>query len=161
MALIDSNANVIEDTWLYPDTSHVPAGAVNFVIPFDVFTGVAAGCAVERPVGVLVTPQIASGQLAPYLDKIDLVVVQFAEPREIQGLSTAQALRQHHDFKGDIRALGNLLPDQRELLVKCGFSSIVTTENHPPDQWKAAMPGAALNGRPPRFEERDSKSAAR
>lgn len=146
MPLIDSNANVIEDAWLYPDASHMPAGKPNFVIPFEIFTTVALGCAVERPIGILVTPEIAPEQIAPYLDKIDLVVVHFAEPRDVQGFRTARMLRQNHGSGGDIRALGQLLPDQRELLTQAGFSSIVTPQDHPPERWRTATPGTSLPG---------------
>lgn len=146
MALIDSNANVIEDTWLYPDASHLPAGKPNFVIPFEIFTTVALGCEVERPVGILVTPEIAPEHITPYLDKIDLVVVHFAEPRDAQGFRTARMLRQNHGFGGDIRAIGQLSPDQREPLAQAGFSSIVTPSDHPPEQWRAATPGTSLPG---------------
>lgn len=142
MALIDSNANVIEDAWHYPDASHTPAAKSDFVIPFDIFTTVAAGCAVERPIGILVTPEIAPEQIAPYLDKIDLVAVHFEEPRDVQGFTTALALRQHHGFKGDIRALGRISPDQRELLAHLGLSSIRSTDR-PLERWITAPSGTS------------------
>ncbi|MDB5524581.1 MAG: hypothetical protein JWM58_2344 [Rhizobium sp.] len=148
MALIDNQANEIDEIWSYPDAADAPVQGLNYIVPWDVFTSIAAGSALERPAGVLVGPEVAPEQIASHLELIDLIVVQFPKFRDGRGFSTARALRQRHGFRGDIRALGHVLPDQLPLLSQCGFSSIVTPGDHPPPQWKATLPGQSLPERP-------------
>lgn len=152
MALIDVQANDIEETWSYPGESDRPAG-LNRVVPFEVFANAATG-AIARPIGILVTPETVPEQISPYLEQIDLVVVHFPKFRDGRGFSTARALRQRHRFKGEIRAHGHILPDQLGLLAQCGFTSIVTPEDHPPAQWKIAIAGTSPSERPQQLLQR-------
>ncbi|MCR6628611.1 MAG: DUF934 domain-containing protein [Magnetospirillum sp.] len=55
---------------------------------------------------------------------LDLVVIDFPRFRDGRGFTLARTLRERYGFTGEIRAQGNLLPDQLSLLQRCGFSSI-------------------------------------
>ncbi|MBU6419502.1 MAG: DUF934 domain-containing protein, partial [Proteobacteria bacterium] len=47
--------------------------------------------------------------------------------------------REHHGYKGDIRAVGHFLPDQFASLIACGFTSFATPPEHAPAQFAAAL----------------------
>lgn len=146
MALIDNRAQVIEDFWTYTDSGYQGGISPNYVIPFGVLATVGSEDALERPLGVLAGEGITAHEIAPFLGDLDLVVVAFPKFRDGRGFTVARTLREKHGFKGDIRAIGHLLPDQFPALVLCGFSTIVTPPEHPPSQWrKDPDPAARLS----------------
>ena len=50
--------------------------------------------------------------LAPYLDRLSLVAVNFPTFRDGRGFTQARSLRERLAFSAEIRATGNILPDQ-------------------------------------------------
>lgn len=147
MALINSRGQIIHDEWHYrSQDENVDPGARRVVIPFEAIVTQGPEVGVERPVGVYVSAGTTADQVVPFLDMLDLVVVEFPKFRDGRGFTLARALRERHAYNGDIRAIGQVLPDQFAALVQCGFSSIVTPTEHPPEQWlqrtASASPGS-------------------
>jgi uncharacterized protein (DUF934 family) len=144
MALINNRAQVIEDGWRYPGAGG-GEGAIqpNSVVPLDVLAARARESLVCRPIGAFAASGVTVEQIVPMLDRLDLVVVEFPRFRDGRGFTVARALRERHGFAGDIRAIGHVLPDQLAALAQCGFTSIVTPAEHPPEQWRQSASGAA------------------
>lgn len=51
---------------------------------------------------------------------IAIVVPKFSDGRHF---STARLLRERYGYAGDLRAVGNVLPDQLQFMRRCGYSS--------------------------------------
>jgi uncharacterized protein (DUF934 family) len=51
---------------------------------------------------------------------IAIVVAKFSDGRHF---STARLLRERYRYAGDLRAVGNVLPDQLDFMRRCGYSS--------------------------------------
>jgi uncharacterized protein (DUF934 family) len=148
MALIDSCGVETMDEWIYPNAEEGQPQR-NVVVPLDAWSDIGRGIEIGRPIGILVGPDTAAERIAPFLNRIDLIVVEFPKFRDGRGFTIARTLRERHGFKGDIRAIGHVLPDQFAALVQCGFSSIVTPADHPPEQWKGLPdPAASSHGAP-------------
>lgn len=64
-------------------------------------------------------------QLAPDLDRIALVVLDFPKWTDGRAYSQAHLLRIRHQFKGAIRARGEVLVDMMQLLARTGFDEVV------------------------------------
>ena len=143
MALIDSRAQTIDDVWSYPD----PAGETrlqrNQVLPLDQLVALGAEPHGIRPIGVHTPAGTTAEQLSPYLGWLDLIAVEFPKFRDGRGFTLARTLRNKLGFKGDIRAVGHVLPDQFAALVQCGISSILLPTDHPPEQWRQTESPAA------------------
>ncbi|MEW4467197.1 DUF934 domain-containing protein [Parasphingorhabdus sp. JC815] len=60
--------------------------------------------------------------LLPYLDRLQLVVIDFPRFRDGRGYSSARILRES-GYKGEIRAVGDVLVDQIWHMRRCGFDS--------------------------------------
>ncbi len=146
MALLNSHGQVIADEWTYPEAEGAAVVRAGAVVPADVLVGLEPGFAFERPIGALVSSGFTLDLIAPLLERLDLVVVTFPKFRDGRGFTAARALRERYGYKGDIRAIGHILPDQFAALVQCGFSSVVTPPEHPPEQWSAAGTTEALPG---------------
>ncbi len=150
MALINRTGQVVEDGWSYSDVDGNLAVEAWSVVPLDALTAMAPGTHLDRPIGAYVRAGATADLVVPLLERLDLVVVEFPKFRDGRGFTVARALRERHGFKGDIRAVGHVLPDQFAALVRCGFSSIVTPSDHPPEQWRknAFPPSAEMSGGP-------------
>ncbi len=61
--------------------------------------------------------------IVPELDKLELLAIEFPVFRDGRGYSMARALRQRHNFQGDIRAVGEVLRDQLYFMQRVGISS--------------------------------------
>jgi uncharacterized protein (DUF934 family) len=135
MTLINSTGQVIEDGWSYPDAEETTETRAQFVIPLDVLAALGSEVVIERPIGAYVPAGVTAELIVPMLDQLDLIVVEFPKFRDGRGFTVARTLRERHGFKGDIRAIGHVLPDQFAALVQCGFTTIITPAEHPPEQW--------------------------
>ena len=75
------------------------------------------------------------------LSQVTLVGIQFEQFADGRGFSTAVLLRQQLGYKGELRALGDVLPDLLDSLVRCGFDSFVLRT---PEELDAARGSLAL-----------------
>ena len=87
--------------------------------------------------------RVKSGTLAPAiaadLDRFALVAIEFLKFRDGRGFSTARELRERYGFRGEIRAVGHVIPDQYQFLVRTGFTSAEAPENTNPESWAHAL----------------------
>jgi uncharacterized protein (DUF934 family) len=60
--------------------------------------------------------------LIPHLDRLALIEIAFPKFRDGRGYSSARILREA-GFKGELRAQGDVLVDQINLMKRCGFDS--------------------------------------
>lgn len=75
------------------------------------------------PLGLLVEPGHDLAKLAPSLGCFALVAVFFPKFTDGRGYSLARQLRGHYGYRGELRATGDILFDQLQLLARCGFDS--------------------------------------
>ncbi|MGH6837383.1 MAG: DUF934 domain-containing protein [Methylocella sp.] len=73
--------------------------------------------------GLLIEPGQDIGTIAPDLARFPLVAVAFPKFTDGRGYSIARQLRGHFGFAGELRATGEVLFDQLQLLARCGFDS--------------------------------------
>ncbi len=149
MALIDSNARIIGDEWNYPGAEGADAIGSKHVVPLAVLVAMEPDSIVDRPAGLYAAAGVTAEQIAPYLGRLDVIVIEFPKFRDGRGFTLARALRNRHGFKGDIRAIGHVLPDQFAALVQCGFTTILRPAEHRPEQWlQIALSISTVSGGP-------------
>lgn len=73
--------------------------------------------------GVLVKPSDDVQRLEPYLDRLDVIAVQFPAFNDGRGFSHASLLRERLGYANELRAVGDVLIDQIPLMLRCGFDS--------------------------------------
>jgi uncharacterized protein (DUF934 family) len=59
----------------------------------------------------------------PELQRLALIAIEFPRFTDGRGYSVARMLRQRHDYRGELRAVGWVLRDQLQYLERCGFNS--------------------------------------
>ena len=74
-------------------------------------------------VGIRLEPSEGPETIAPLLDRISLVAVNFPSFTDGRGYSIARLLRQRYGWTGELRAVGDILRDQMFYLSRCGFDT--------------------------------------
>lgn len=114
----------------------------------------------DRSVGVLVASSEQVEALAYDLPRLAVVALSFPGYRDGRGYTSARLLRERLGFKGQVRAVGEVLREQAEYMVRCGMDAFVPADGSTPEQWAAAVKRhrhvyqRAADDRPPAFVER-------
>ncbi len=77
----------------------------------------------DKHVGVLIEPDDDLEAILGHLGEITLIALSFPAFSDGRGYSSAAMLRRHHDFQGEIRAVGDVRIDQLEQMVRCGINA--------------------------------------
>lgn len=109
------------------ETVSLPAGAV--LVPLSVWTARKAELTARNtPVGVWLDVAEGPEALADDLARLPVIGVNFPKFTDGRGYSTARLLRERFGFKGEIRAIGDVLHDQLFLMARCGFNAFALKE---------------------------------
>ena len=93
----------------------------------------------NAPVGVRLKSSEAPSALAQDLDHIALIAIEFPGFRDGRGFSYAHRLRRQYGFTGELRAMGHLIPDQAQFLIRCGFDAIEVKESARLSDWQRGL----------------------
>lgn len=124
--LIDRNG-LRPDTWraFDGDAAAVPPDA-DLLLPLDEWRERASVWG-ARPgrLGILLAPSDDPAAIAADLGRFALVAVSFPAFTDGRGYSSARLLRERHGWRGELRAVGDVLRDQLYLMAECGFDAFV------------------------------------
>ncbi|WP_375412751.1 DUF934 domain-containing protein [uncultured Bradyrhizobium sp.] len=63
-------------------------------------------------------------ELVPYLGRLAMVALVFPTFRDGRAYSQARLLRERHDYRGELRATGQVLRDQFVFMLRAGFDAL-------------------------------------
>ncbi|RDU94611.1 DUF934 domain-containing protein [Trinickia dinghuensis] len=133
MTSIIKNRSVVRDDWTVvraaedgtlPALDALPVGRV--LVPFALWKTLRDALVATRTtadLGVWLAPDDEPGELAGDFDKISLIGVDFPVFRDGRGYSTARLLRERYGWRGELRAIGDVLRDQLNFMFRCGFDA--------------------------------------
>ena len=90
-------------------------------------------------VGVLLAPSDDPADVADDLDKLALIAIDFPAFTDGRGYSIARLLRERHGWRGELRAVGDVLRDQLFLMARCGFDTFALRDGVDVDAALAAF----------------------
>jgi len=82
----------------------------------------------QGPLGVLLQADDEVELLAPDLPRLSLIVLHFAAFTDGRGYSQARLLREELGYSGEIRAEGEILPDQAAVMSQVGINSYALSD---------------------------------
>jgi uncharacterized protein (DUF934 family) len=91
------------------------------------------------PLGVRLTAEQTPGEIADDLEYLDLVALAFPAFTDGRSYSNARRLRERYGFKGEVRAIGDVLRDQYLAYRRCGFDALEVTEGETAEDWAAVV----------------------
>jgi uncharacterized protein (DUF934 family) len=122
--------HIIEDRFVRVlDDAPVPEG-VAVILPAARLLADARDLVLRQaPTGVIWPNDRKVAELAPYLDWIALVALVFPNFRDGRAYSQARLLRERYQFRGELRATGQVLRDQLLFLHRAGFDAFEVTKD--------------------------------
>ena len=113
-----------------------------------------------RAVGVRLNPDEPVEALAPWLPRLAVVALVFPKFRDGRAFSSATLLRERYGYRGEVRAVGEVLIELGRFMVRCGMDAYIPSDGSTPEDWAAATARyrhvyqTAADGREPIFAER-------
>ena len=123
------DGKVVDDIWAFVEDGHElsPGGCIvvslgRFLSEHDQLL------ARNRSIGVRLVNSDDPALLAPHIDQLHVIEVQFPKYTDGRALSQAQLLRRRLGYTGEIRATGQVLRDQLRLMIRCGIDAMAIAE---------------------------------
>ncbi|MEM7330360.1 MAG: DUF934 domain-containing protein [Pseudomonadota bacterium] len=137
MPLIKDGAE-IEDTWTFLDAeTELPSSGCVTVPLAKLIENADTLLARNQQIGVRLAPADNPHDLAPFLDRISLIEIDFPKYTDGRGYSQAQLLRRRLGYSRELRAVGHVLRDQILYMNRSGFDAYQTTRADLPNVVKA------------------------
>jgi uncharacterized protein (DUF934 family) len=137
MPLLKNNAFVqdgwttLADEWALPEVGKITVSLPRLTKDWDLlakFPGL---------LGVKLSNTDKVEALAPYLSRLGIIVLAFPAFTDGRAYSLARGLRLD-GYRSELRAEGNLLPDQLQYMRQVGFDSFLVDDRFPLQSWQAA-----------------------
>lgn len=88
---------------------------------------------------MVLEPTADAAALAAAAGAGSVIAIRFPTFGDGRGHSLAVLLRERHGFKGELRAIGYLIPDLAPFLMRSGFDSAEITDGNDIETWQAAL----------------------
>lgn len=134
--LLDKDGELIgEDPWqVVCSDQEPPQDKEHLLLPLDLWlerdkTGH------RRPSwGVWLNSDDEVEALSGRYSELPCIAIHFPAFMDGRGFSSARMIREHYGYRGPLRALGRIIPEQLLFLARCGFDSfVVDAERNIPD----------------------------
>lgn len=127
----------VDDPWvMLGEDEPVPQGA-SIIVPFDRLEAEFETLKEHNgALGVLFPNDREEEDLKPYLDRLETVALEFPKFADGRAYSQARVLRSQLGFEGELRATGNVLPDQIAFMRQCGFDAFEADERIGLEAWQ-------------------------
>jgi uncharacterized protein (DUF934 family) len=140
--IIDGRPIVVADDWRrVASGAEWPAGERLLIALRDALPrrGEFERRAVQGALGVWLAPDDEPADAVPLLPSVQLIAVDFPAFTDGRGYSTATLLRTRHGWRGELRAIGDVLRDQLRALRRVGFDSFALRAGRDPHAALAAF----------------------
>lgn len=134
------NSEFVTDTWQKAEGNAEFAKGTKVIVSFEHFldhkedllnSSIELGIAIANDVDVL--------QLEPYVDNLALIALNFPKFADGRAYSQARIIREQLGFEGELRATGDVLPDQAVSMLRCGFDSFEVSDKVILETWNKAV----------------------
>lgn len=134
------NGALVDDPWRFAgdDTPLPPDAPV--VLSFARWQAERGALVLRHaPLGVRFRNHERVEDLRPDVRHLQLIALEFPKFTDGRAYSQARLLRERLGFAGELRATGQVLPDQLLLMRRCGFDAFELAANAPLETWKRAL----------------------
>lgn len=142
------NGRPIADHWTsIADTEALPAGPAIITGPRWLAERTRL-MAERREIGIALANDARVEDFAADVARFGVIALAFPKYTDGRAYSQARLLRERYGFRGELRATGNILPDQLAFMRRCGFSTFETDDPRVPAAWEAAMTRFSVHFQP-------------
>jgi uncharacterized protein (DUF934 family) len=138
--LIGADGKLMSDEWTFLADGEDGPETGNIVLPLHRYLAERETLLARNDgkLGVLIGAGEAIEDIAEDIQRFDLVAVAFPAFKDGRGYTTGRLARERYGFKGDLRAVGDVLPDQLFYMLRCGYSSFTLRAPNPEEDFARA-----------------------
>ena len=118
------NSKITGDEWLHVNAEDDLPARGNLIVPLARWLASRDELLARKtPIGLRLASNEAPEKIRNDLGRFDLIALEFPIFRDGRAYSYARLLREQYGFKGELRAVGNVLYDQLSFMHRCGFDA--------------------------------------
>ena len=125
MRRIINNRQIIEDRWrqVADDETLPPQGAVIVSLARWRQERQTLLARPDRQVGIALKNDVPVADIAAELPYLTAIALEFPTFKDGRALTQARLLRERYGYRGELRAMGDVLRDQVFFMQRCGFDT--------------------------------------
>ena len=134
------NDEITEDPWIaVDDEDSLPEGAPAIVslARWRAERETLAGR--NAPLGIRLRADQPPAEIAEDIDRFQVIALEFPSFGDGRACSYARLLRERHGYRGEVRAVGQVLRDQALFMRRCGFDAFEVAEGTGVAGWREAL----------------------
>ena len=145
MATIIRNRQIVADSWqlLEPAAKGSPSAvppAGDVIVPLALWLEQRAALSSRAGrLGVWLDGPEEPAAIAGDFDRFALIAVNFTAFGDGRGYSTARLLRERYGWRGELRAIGEVVRDHLFFMAGCGFDAFMLREDQDPEEALSAF----------------------
>ena len=140
MPLLIKDGRVTADPWtLVPDDEPLPASGPVIVSLPRLRAERDSLLTRGEPLGVRLKSSELAREIVRDAGALALIALEFPSFRDGRAYSTARLLRERYGFRGELRAVGNVLRDQFLFMHRCGFDAFEVADEKAAEAWGKAI----------------------
>lgn len=93
----------------------------------------------NAPLGIRLRADQPPGEIAAELDRFQVIALEFPSFGDGRAYSYARLLRARHGYRGELRAVGQVLRDQALFMRRCGFDAFEVAAGTGVAGWREAL----------------------
>jgi uncharacterized protein (DUF934 family) len=143
---------LVDDSWRFlSDDEAAPSGAA-IVVSLERWRREQDELiARPSPLGIRLAAGQHPGEIIAHLGRLALIALSFPKFTDGRAYSYARLLRERHGFRGELRAIGQVLRDQLLFMHRAGFDAFEIAKGDPLEAWcKACREFSVFYQMPPR-----------
>ena len=136
---------VVDDPWLFvQDEEPLPEDGAIIVTLARWQANRDALLARPGPLGIFLKSDQAASLIAGDIERFDVIALEFPKFTDGRAFSSARLLRERYGFRGELRAVGNVLRDQLAYMRRCGFDSYEIAPQSDAAAWLSSLGGISV-----------------
>ena len=93
----------------------------------------------NAPLGIRLKSDQSPALIADDLDRFAVVALELPVFKDGRAYSYARLLRERYGYRGEVRAVGEVLRDQFLFMRRCGFDAFEVKDENAAGQWREAV----------------------
>jgi uncharacterized protein (DUF934 family) len=141
MPALIRHGTVVEDdcTILPKDFNQVLMDQGRWIVPLAFWLAHAEAFSQRPDIGVWLDSDDAPEELEAFVDSLQLIAINFPRFTDGRGYTSARILRERCHYRGELRAIGDVLQDQLFYMKRCGFDAFSIRADKDPHAALAGM----------------------
>jgi len=123
---------IVPDEWRIVQSAAQWDGSQGAVLPLELVVAQTERVRASGRAGIWLGPTDDPACTVEFFGWVALIAVHFPKFTDGRGYSSAALLRSRHGWRGELRALGDILPDQLFALRRVGFDSFALRADQDP-----------------------------